>query len=84
MNAVEANYVDGKPRYLSDPSTSVFRIVSEDEFKAMSDTMIQDILRQQHIVVTGRKRSEYSFDLDGLETLAALDKPIIIHGKRLN
>lgn len=81
MDTVEEYYVNGKPRYLSDPSTSVFKILTEEEFENQRDGEIQNILRRQHILVIGMKKPKYGFDPDGLETLAPLDKLIIIHGK---
>lgn len=81
MNAAESNYVDRKPRYISSPSSSVFKIITEDTFENMSDGEIQDALRSQHLIVTGRKKPKYKFDPNGLETLATLNKPIVIHGK---
>lgn len=80
MDAVQAHYVDGKPRYLSDPLTSIFKILSEDEFDSLSDKLVQDILLRQHILIFGRKKPKYAFDPDGLETLAPLEQQIIIHG----
>lgn len=81
MDATEDYYINGKPRHVSDPSTSVFKILTEEEFECISDKEIQDILRHQHIVVVGGKKPKYGFDPNGLETLAPLDKPIIIHGE---
>lgn len=83
MDAAEKYYINGKPRHISDPSTSVFKILTKDEFEDMEDKEIQSILLHQHILVIGGKKPKYGFDLDGLETLAPLDKPIIIHGEHL-
>lgn len=83
MDAAENHYVNGKPRHISDPSTSVFKVLTKDEFEDMEDREIQSILLRQHILITKGKKPKYGFDLDGLETLAPLDKPIIIHGEYL-
>lgn len=83
MDAAEDYYVDGKPRHISDPSSLVFKILTQEEFERAEDKSIQNILVHQHIIVTGRKKPQYNFDPDGLETLAPLDRPIIIHGEHL-
>lgn len=81
MRAVEDHYISGKPRHIASPESSIFKVLTEDEFECMSDKAVQDTLSRQHIVVTGRKKPKYKFDLDGLETLAPLDKLITIQGK---
>lgn len=81
MDAVEAHYVDNKPRHISKPATSAFKIISGPEFDRLDDQTVQNILRQQHIVVFDHEKPQCKFDLEGLETLAPLNRKIIIHGK---
>lgn len=81
MKAVEAFYVEGKPRHISCPNTSVFKIITQDVFENMSDNEVQEAIRHQHLIVTERKKPKYKFDPNGLETLTTLNNPIIIHGK---
>jgi hypothetical protein len=81
MDAAEEFYVDGKLQYLSDPSTSILKVLTQDEFDTLSDKEVQNILHHQHIIVVRGKVPKYGFDPEGLETLAPLDKPIVIHGE---
>jgi hypothetical protein len=67
--AVETNYVDGRPRHLSAPDTSVFSIITQDQFDSMSVAQLQALHRRYHIVVTGLSQAEHEFTAEGLEAL---------------
>ncbi len=46
------NYVNEKPRYLSEPKSSYITVIKYADYKAMSVKAVQDELRNRHIVIT--------------------------------
>ncbi len=79
LNArIEAGYEEGKPLYIKDnrqtPLTkdSVFKVVSESDFIGMKQSEVQEILRKQHLVITGMRHQEQSFK-EALLDIAPLD-----------
>ena len=56
--------------------------MSEDEFLKMNHSHVQDILRKQHIVLTGMQQKEQSFE-QALLDIAPLDWVTAIQGKYL-
>ena len=82
---IEEGYDEGKPLYLIDnrqttPSKkSVFKIISEAEFVALEPSEVQNILREQHIVVTGMQHKVKNFE-EALLEIADLDWTIPIQG----
>ena len=75
------SYIEGKPAWLVDPENSVIRVLSRKEFERMSEAQIQSIFHKQHVVVHDQFTPSLNFDERGLETLARLDKPIVLHGE---
>jgi len=73
-------YHDGRPRYLSDPSTSILRVIPWEKFDQMPVHEVQALLAQSHIVVTDHPTRAISFDEDGLEKLRSLDLVTEIQG----
>jgi len=47
----------------------------------MSASDVQKLLRNNHILVTGRPQTGVQFDAKGLRTLANLEAPIDLQGK---
>ena len=80
-SSLQRNYVNGKPLFLADPSRSIFKILSDSEYRTYPIWKIQEILRTKHIVVMGRPMQDYKFDERGLRTLRPLNEPITIHGR---
>lgn len=70
VNAVKRDYVDGKPRHLSRPDESGFKVIPYHEFKNMTAATVQGLLRSyQCLAVTGMPVKGYKFDKVGLRTL---------------
>lgn len=80
-SSLQRNYVNGKPLFLADPSRSIFKILSDSEYRTCPIRKIQEILRTKHIVVTNRRMHDYKFDERGLRALRPLNDPITIHGR---
>ena len=78
--SLQRNYVNEKPLFITDPSRSIFKILSDSEFRTWPIRKIQEILRTKHIVVTDRRTQDFRFDERGLRTLRPLNEPITIHG----
>jgi hypothetical protein len=61
---LEETYENGLPlhRANNDINTSAFKLYTKFEFKSLDHSVVQDILRQQHIIVTGQPESEVGFE----------------------
>jgi len=76
-----------KPCYLSDPTSSLIRVMNYAEYKAMNAKEVQSVLRDQHIVITAFPMQlivptdAVNFDEAGLQLLKNLKAPIIFQGK---
>jgi hypothetical protein len=77
------DYVDGKPPHTVEGAISVFHILTQEEYDKKSVREIQDILRQQHIVIVDRPQSRVKFDANGLRTLTRLNEPVSVQGVSL-
>ena len=66
---VERGYENGLPLHIADPKRSVFKIMTEEEYKSSSIKTIQTHLRMKHLIVTNRDKPRYCFDERGLRTL---------------
>lgn len=77
---VEECYKDGKPRYLSDESSSHIKLISHAEYMNMSVKDVQDLLRQKHILLTDTPLCPLNFDEKGLQVLTNLDAMIEFQG----
>jgi hypothetical protein len=80
-HSIQENYVDGMPLFVANPTQSIFKIMTETEYRARPIPEIQEILRTQHIVVKKRPITGYKFDEEGLRTLRPLNEPVTIHGQ---
>lgn len=65
---IEESYEEGKPLYVKDnrrtapTKESVFKIISEADFIGMEESEVQEILREQHIVITDMRHKETGFE----------------------
>ena len=59
---------------------SVFKVISEAEFIEMEQSVIQEILREQHLVITDKRQCKQSFE-DALLDIAPLDWRTGIQGR---
>ena len=66
---------------MEDPGRSRIRIVSAEEYSELGTSGVQEILRSQHILVTGLPRSGLAFDERGLASIGRPKKAATIHGK---
>jgi uncharacterized protein YceK len=64
-----------------DPKHSIICCLTKTEYEHLPDFMIQNILRKQHIVVTGLDHQGMRFDEEGLATLGGLKIKRTIHGE---
>jgi alpha-D-ribose 1-methylphosphonate 5-phosphate C-P lyase len=84
---VVKNYIDDKPRYLTDPESSFVKVIKYTDYKAMSVKMVQDVLRNQHIVITDYPielivpTDTVEFDEAGLQLLKNLEAHIQFQGQ---
>jgi len=83
VRQLEEDYIDGKPRHVVEGATSVFHILTQEEYDKKSVKAIQEILRTQHIVIVGRQQPQVKFDANGLRTLTRLNEPVSIQGVSL-
>lgn len=70
---VEEGYEDGLPlhvtenRSIATKKKSVFKIITEATFETMEQSQVQEILREQHIVVTDMRCKKQTFEQALLE-----------------
>lgn len=80
-HSIQEKYIDGMPLFIVNPTESIFKIMTEMEYCAMSIPDVQEILRTKHIVVKKRPFTDWKFDEEGLRTLRPLNEPVTIHGQ---
>ncbi|KAJ3500929.1 hypothetical protein NLJ89_g9572 [Agrocybe chaxingu] len=81
LDAVQAFYINGKPRYINDPDDSAFRVKSLKQSKHLKPYDLLEIFRRQHLIIPGKAalmRPVY-FDLEDLACIAPLDSRISVH-----
>ncbi|KAJ2937070.1 hypothetical protein H1R20_g29, partial [Candolleomyces eurysporus] len=72
------------PRFLAQPETSTFYVVTRARFDKMSTQTIQALLRDFCIVITEEDRPEVQFDIPGLELiLGSVRKPTEIQDQSI-
>ena len=77
FDQIEEGYEEGQPLYVKDnrrtipTKDSVFKIISEADFIEMEELEVQEILREQHIVVTDMRHKKKNFE-EALLELAPL------------
>lgn len=64
----------------SSHNKSIFKVLTEPEFRALEDSQVQDLLRHHHIVVTGIHHDSHNFK-SALELLAPLRSSTSIQGQ---
>ena len=86
FDQIEEGNEEGQPLYVKDgkratpKKQSVFKIIGEAEFLEMGQSDVQEILREQHIVVTGMRHRKQSFK-EALLEIATLDWVTGIQGE---
>jgi len=78
--SVQASYMNGLPLHLADPAHSMIKIIPEPEFIRTSDSKVQDILQEKHIVVSGILHQETTFK-EALMDTAPLNSRVDIQGQ---
>ena len=81
QHAIKSHYFNGLPRHLSRPSQSIFKVLTEVKYLSLKPLEIQELLRNQCIVVTERTNEALQFNEAGLRTLAPLHKVVDVQGK---
>ncbi len=81
---IKEGYEQGRPLHVQNSQTitkkSVFKVIGEAEFLKMDSFDVQELLREQHIVVTGIRHQEQSFE-EALLDIAPLDWVTSIQGE---
>ena len=67
--------------HIANPDNSVFKIMTEEEFKVKSVYEIQEIFWHHQIIVTGMETPDVEFDSVGLAKLAHLNSVTHIQGE---
>jgi hypothetical protein len=80
FDKIEDSNVDGKPLHVANPESSMFDIISSEDFEALSAKQIQERLRCKNIVVTGMKHANVKFDKAGLRAFGTLGRVVSIQG----
>jgi hypothetical protein len=73
--------LSGKPLFNANPALSTIKILTSDAFHNAKAEDIQQIFRNQHIIVTGAStKPKCDFDQAGLLRLTRIDQQISING----
>jgi hypothetical protein len=75
------NYVNGHPRHVKEPESSIFKIIHVDEFNALTVEEVHELFCRKHILVWGLPDRKLAFDENGLGTLAPPNRTFTIQGK---
>lgn len=82
MDRVEQDFSSpGNPLHIADPSRSMFRIMTLQEFDDMKDEQLQELHVSHHLLVHGYSEASYGFDAQGMETLATPTRVFTIQGE---
>ncbi|KAF8803042.1 hypothetical protein BYT27DRAFT_7110523 [Phlegmacium glaucopus] len=80
LTRIEKDYHEsGLPLYLAEPSRSMIKIMTLEEFNRRSAKELQDLHASHHLLVTGYPEPTFGFDEVGLETLASPMQAFAIH-----
>lgn len=81
LTRIEKDYHEsGRPLHLADPSLSMIKIMTLEEFNNKSAKELQHLHASNHILVTGYPDPTFGFDKVGLGTLASPSQRFTIHG----
>jgi len=81
LDAAVAQYEQGLPLHLSDPTRSALAVMSEAEFKKMEADEVQKLLRTKHILISDCADNEsLNFDEQGMRTLCLPMKEFEVQG----
>lgn len=78
---IKRTFIDDKPRHLTAGSGSAFRVIEQEDYMKMGVSEIQEVLRQQCIVVPGSGAPNVKFDEQGLGRLDCLSNVVTMRGK---
>jgi hypothetical protein len=89
QDLVQAGYIDGRPRHhqpdarnpATNATTSIFFVVTYQDFMELSEADVQRIFMDRHIVVTDVPAQKYRWDLKTLSKLGSLEQQREIQGK---
>jgi len=74
---VEKSHVRGIALHIAKPEQSVFRVMTDQEYRSLSIADVQNILLTKHILITHRQQSEYQFDEAGLRNFRTNLKDVL-------
>jgi hypothetical protein len=81
LDTAVAQYEDGYPIHLSNPTKSEITVMSESFFLKLGPSEIQHILRYKHILISDCAAQGLQFDRAGLRTLCSPKDTIEVHGR---
>ena len=86
-NLVVRNYINNAPLYISAPEKSHIKVLTHQEYKAMSVKVVQTLLRWKHLLIMDvpieqvvQVDQPIQFDTAGLQLLKNLQAPILFQG----
>lgn len=82
MQRLKRSYVQGKPRFLTDPENSLYDILQYEAFTKMESAEVQSRFSKKHIVVRNWPHDpKLEFDASGLRKLVgSLSRQTSLHG----
>lgn len=81
LDTAVAQYEDGYPIHLSNPSKSAITAISMSQYQKMTVKDIQDTLRKTHILISDCDGLALQFNRDGLRTICSPNDTIEVHGR---
>lgn len=81
LSLAVAQYENGYPIHLSNPTKSAITAISESHYLTMTAKEVQDTLRHSHILISDCAAQALQFDRDGLRTLCSPMDIIEVHGR---
>lgn len=80
MAAVLDDYVSGLPRHISDPHTSSFAIMTDDDFENLKQKDALKLFASKQIITTGRVVRGFGWNEESLSKLAHMDAVVNVQG----
>ena len=81
MDRVEQDFHSpGMPLHVTDPSRSMFRVMTVQDFNSRSIEELQELHARYHVLVTGYPQASFGFDSKGMATLSTRTRVFTIQG----
>lgn len=83
MSGIEKSYIDGVAMHVKDPVNSIIATLTYEEYLAMPQDKLHELLQEKNVVVTGAPVPDHQFDAKGLEFVHPLHSTVPIQGSCL-